>query len=110
MNEFDPKKDQNAIQLALVMGNTIAQDILSILEEFIDYTLREEIKEQFKKDFSYPPSYDQILLETNLVLDDEDKIVSIITILKRGYDAAKNKKMREILDTFKQNYTQINMD
>lgn len=30
MNEFDPKKDQNAIQLALVMGNTIAQDILSI--------------------------------------------------------------------------------
>ena len=109
-NDFNPKKDQKVVQMALVMGNTMAQDILKILEEFIDYDLREEIKQQFKKDFSYHPSYDQILLETNLVLNDEDKIASIIAILKGGYDAAKNKKMREILDTFKENYTEINKD
>lgn len=109
-NDFNPKKDQKTVQLALVMGNAMAMDILKILEEFIDYNLREEIKQQFKKDFKYPPSYDQILLETNAILNDEDKIASIIAILKGGYDAAKNKKMREILDTFKENYTEINKD
>ena len=72
--------------------------------------MREEIKQQFKKDFSFPPSYDQIMLETNSVLSDEDKINSIISILKGGYDTAKDKKMREILDKFKENYTQINED
>ena len=110
ITQFDPNKDQKAIGVSLVMGNTIAQDILKILEEFIDYDLREEIKQQFKKDFSFPPSYDQIMLETNSVLSDEDKINSIISILKGGYDTAKDKKMREILDKFKENYTQINED
>lgn len=82
INEFtsNSKKDQDAITFALVMGNTMAQDILLILGDFIDYDLREEIKQQFKKDFSYPPSYDQILLETNNVFSPEDKIASIISI------------------------------
>lgn len=110
MQEFDPEKDQKSVTIGLVMGNTIAQDILQILEEFIDYDLREEIKLQFKKDFTYPPKYDQIMLETNAILSPEDKIASIISITKSGYDAAKDKKMREILDTFKNNYTEINED
>lgn len=106
--EFDPEKDQEAISLGLVFGNTIAHDILYILEDFIDYDLRDEIKQQFKKDFTYPPSYDQILLETNSIMSPEDKIQSIISILKGGYDAAKDKKMREILDEFKNKYSEIN--
>lgn len=110
VNEFDPEKDQKAVNIGLVMGNTMAQDILFILEDFIDYDLREEIKEQFKKDFKYPPKYDQIMLETNAVMSPEDKIESIISTLKGGYAAAKDRKMREILNEFKKKYTEINGD
>ena len=110
MNEFDPKKDQDSIGLGLIFGNTIAHDILMILEEFIDYTLREDIKQQFKNDFTYPPGYDQILLETKDYLPDEAKIENIMFILKSGYNAAKDKKMQDILDTFKDKFSNINED
>lgn len=110
MNEFNPEKDQDAIGLGLVFGNTIAQDILSILEEFIDFNLREEIKQQFKKDFRYPPRYDQILLETKDCLPEDIKIENMTAIMKSGYDAAKDKKMKEILATFKDKFANINED
>ncbi len=109
-NEFNPKKDQEAIQISLVMGNTIAEDIIGILEEFIDNGLREEIKQQFKKDYSYPPSYDQILLESNIYMPEEEKILSIINILKSGYEAAHDKQMEDILKTFKENFAEVNTD
>lgn len=110
MNEFDPKKDQDSIGLGLIFGNTIAHDILMILEDFIDYNLREDIKQQFKNDFTYPPGYDQILLETKDYLPDEAKIENIMFILKSGYNAAKDKKMQDILDTFKDKFSNINED
>lgn len=110
MHEFDPEKDQKAIGLGLVFGNTIAHDILSILEEFIDYNLREEIKQQFKRDFTYPPKYDQIMLETNERMDDDAKIENIKFAMKAGYNAAKDKKMKEILETFRDKFSNINED
>ncbi len=81
-----------------------------ILEDFIDFDLREEIKQQFKKDFRYPPKYDQILLETKEHLPDDVKIENITFILKSGYEAAKDKKMKDILDSFKDKFANINMD
>lgn len=110
INEFDSEKDKDAIGLALVFGNTIARDIINILEEFIDYDLRDDIKKQFRQDFSYPPRYDQILLETREYLPDEIKVDNIKFILKGGYEAAKDKKMQEIIDTFKEKFTEINRD
>jgi len=104
INELDPEKDSDAIGLALVFGNTIAKDIIHILEEFIDENLREEIKTQFRRDFAYPPQYDQILLETRDYLSDEVKIKNIKTIMKLGYHAAENKKMHEILDDLKERF------
>lgn len=110
MNEFDPEKDRDAIGLSLIFGNTMAQDIISILEEFIDYNLREEIKQQFKQDFKYPPQYDQILLESKDYLSDEAKIENITLILKSSYEIAKDKKIKEILDEFKEKFMEINKD
>lgn len=110
VEHFDPEKDQKAIGLGLVFGNTIAQDITAILEDFIDYDLREEIKQQFKKDFTYPPSYDQIMLETNETLPEEIKIENMRIILKAGFDAAKNKKMQDILDSFKDKFGETNTE
>lgn len=108
--EFDPEKDHEAVQISLVMGNTIAEDIIDVLEEFIDYDLREEIKQQFKKDYSFPPRYDQILLESNVRMPEKEKILSIINILKGGYEAARDKEMKDILKTFKENFTVVNTD
>ena len=90
------------------MGNTIAEDIINLLEEFIDYDLRQEIMQQFKRDFTYPPRYDQIMLETNVRMPEDEKIASVTTIMKAGYDAAKNRDMEEILDDFKTRFSQMN--
>lgn len=110
IHEFDPKKDQSAIGLGLVFGNTIAHDILGILEEFINYDMREEIKQQFKRDFTYSPKYDQIMLETNDRLGDDAKINNIKTVMKSGYTAAKDKKMKEILEAFRDRFEDVNED
>lgn len=110
VENFDIEKDSDSIFLGLIFGNSIARDIINILEDFIDYHLREEIKEQFKKDFRFPPNYDQIMLESKNYMDDESKINNIKFILKSGYDAAKNKKMSEILDTFKEKFTDNNLN
>ena len=109
-HEFDPEKDKEAIGISLVLGNTIARDILKILEDFIDWDLRDEIQEQFKKDFKYPPRYDQILLETKDVLPDIIKIENLCFVLKNGFEVAKNKEMEEILNTFKESFSDINTD
>jgi len=108
--EFEPEKDDKAVSVGLVFGNTIAQDIIGILEEFIDYDMREEIKKQYKKDYKYPPRYDQILLETDAIVDDEEKIESVCSILKAGFEASKDKEMKDILDTFRESFTEVNKD
>lgn len=108
--EFDPEKDADAINFGLVIGNTIARDIIGILEEFISNDLRREIQAQYKKDFKFPPRYDQILLESKMYMDDNDKISTVKNILKSGYEAASEKEMREILDDFKKHYTEVNTD
>ena len=110
ITELDPEKDGDAIGLALIFGNTISRDIINILEEFIDYNLRDEIKTQFHNDFSYPPQYDQILLETRECMPEEAKIENIKFILKSGYEAAKDKNMQEILDDLKERFTETNKD
>lgn len=110
MTEFDPEKDHEAITFALVFGNTMARDILEILEDFIDYDLRDEIKQQFKHDFTYPPQYDQILLESRDYLPDELKVENIRSILKLGFEAGKDKQMKDILDAFKESFAETNTD
>lgn len=110
MSEFDPEKDREAIGFGLVFGNTIAKDILEILEDFIDYDLRNEIKKQFKHDFTYPPQYDQIMFESNDYMPDDIKIKNIIMVLKAGFKAAKDKKMKDILDAFKDSFKDTNTD
>ena len=82
-------------------GNTFCQDLLSIIEPFIDYNLREEIKQQFKKDFSYPPNYRGISLEIKETIDIDDLLSFINCILLDGFnDALENPKL--LLDFKKQ--------
>lgn len=111
LNEnFNPEKDQKAVTLALVFGNTISTDIINILETFIDINLREEIKEQFKNDYTIPPNYEQILLESKEIMPDEDKINNITTILTSGFKAAQEKNAHEILESFKETFENFDIN
>ena len=105
--EFDPEKDKEPVNLALIFGNTIAHDILYILEGFLGSGFREEIKQQFKED-SFPPKYDEIIMETDNILPDDVKIKVITDFINSGFDAAQEKDMYEILDNFKNSFAEIN--
>lgn len=100
-DRFDLDKDEEIIEMSKIVGNTFCQDILTIIEPFIDYNLREEIKEQFKKDLVHPPAYQGIVLETKHSLDIYHLLGLIKDILLDGFDEAlKNREM--LLDYKKQ--------
>lgn len=105
---FKKQYDEKTIKAGIVFGNTIAQDIIEILEEFIDDKLRNEIRIQFKKDYRYPPTYDEILLESKEVLSSNEKIGYIIGMLKKGIVLAREENMTEILNEFKKGYEEVN--
>jgi Tfp pilus assembly protein PilF len=84
LKQFDSEKDKDKIKYYLKLGNSFAEDIISILEEFITKTWRDEIKEQFKKDFTQPPEYDGILFETKKTMTDEKVVKNINKILTKG--------------------------
>lgn len=107
--EFNPEKDKEQVSLALFLGNTIAHDIIYILETFIGPGLREEIKQQFKQD-SFPPKYDQIIQEITDIMPDDLKIKIITDIINSGYDAAQEKDTHEILENYKNTFTEANKD
>ena len=100
------------MQSQLVLGNSIAEDIIELLEYFIPSKLREEIKQQYKQDFSYPPQYDQILLETKETLPPQVKVSLINLILNIGFEVAmenfNDKEFVEMLNVFNKNFYTIN--
>ena len=90
LQRFDPKRDQQIVSVCMMVGNTFCQDLLAIIEPFIDYNLREEIKQQFKKDFSYPPNYRGISLEIRDTLPINHLLEFINFILLSGFNEAMN--------------------
>ena len=104
---FDAERDKEQINFALFLGNTLAHDIIYVLERFITPELREEIKEQFKKD-SFPPRYDQIGYEITGVMPDDMKIKTITDMLNSGFEAAKKENMQEVLENYKNAFTASN--
>ena len=88
LQRFDLNKDINLVRMCMMVGNTFCQDILGLMEPFIDYNLREEIKQQFKKDFNYPPNYQGISLEIKDTLSIDQLLDFINFILLTGFNAA----------------------
>lgn len=104
---FDSKKDKKRIKYYLRLGNSLAEDIISILEEFISKNWRNEIKEQFKKDFTNPPKYDGILLETKKTLPAEDIVKTINKILTKGMISIIENDDAEIIKKYKKEYEKL---
>lgn len=108
--EFNLKKkeDQEIIHTQLVLGNSIAEDLIKVLEEFITPDLRQEIMVQYKKDFNFPPQYDQILLESKEIMPNQVKVSFINAMLKISFDMARENDLDEILNNFKASYSEVN--
>jgi hypothetical protein len=78
------------------------------LEGFITPQLREEIKAQYKKDFNFPPQYDQIVCETKETLPHQVKASLINIMLVSSFETAQEVNVEEILDDFKKKFTIVN--
>lgn len=105
LEEQKDELDHDTVVISLVLGNTIAEDIIHLLEHFIDEDLRHEIKQQYNKD-QLPPSYSQIGMETTDMMDGNSRNELIMGPLAGSFDAAmKNPDFKnvlnEFLDTFK---------
>lgn len=102
LQRFDVERDKEIVMVCMMVGNTFCQDLLAIIEPFIDYNLREEIKQQFKKDIPYPPNYRGISLEIRDTLDVNRLLEFINFILLNGFDEAL--KNPEMLLTYKKQF------
>ena len=105
-SNFDPKseEDRELVHSQMVLGNSLAEDILRILDFFITPQMREEIKAQYQEDFKFPPQYDQIGWETKDVLPEPVKASVINILLDVAFLPDADEKYREILDNFKKNF------
>jgi len=56
--------DEDSLESMIVLGNSFANEIIVYLEKYIDDSLRNEIKMQYRKDL-LSPSYESIFLETD---------------------------------------------
>lgn len=56
--------DEDSLRSMIVLGNSFANEIIVYLEKYIDDSLRNEIKMQYRKDL-LSPSYESIFLETD---------------------------------------------
>ena len=107
---FNPEKeeDRQMVQSHIVLGNSIAEDIIGLLEGFITPQLREEIKTQYKKDFNFPPKYDQIVCETKETLPYQVKVSIINIMLVSAFETAQEVDVVDALNEFKKNFTIVN--
>ncbi len=73
------------IEIAKTIGNTFAVHIKDMLESFIDWDLREEIKSQLLSDTIEDPDYRQLVFESCNMLSDEGFLKAIWLILTEGF-------------------------
>ena len=86
LDKFDNVNQDNIISLCKRVGNTFCKDLLKIIEPFIDYNLREEIKQQYKKDSKIPYDANGILLEIKDISTNDELFDLINLILISGFD------------------------
>lgn len=86
------------------MGNSFAEDIISILEDLIPKTWRNEIKDQFKKDSSNIPQNNDILFETKKTVSVDHRVKDINKILSKGVFSIIINDDIDVLKKFKKKY------
>lgn len=88
----------------MYLGYSLAYDVISFLEEYIDNELRESIKLQFKIDM-ITPKKNMVYNLPNVMLPYNEKISSIIGLMAHYlYDLSNNKEAREELEYKRSKY------
>ena len=93
--------DPEHIDIAKTIGNTFSIYIKDMLEGFIDWDLREEIKDQFLADTIEKPNYAQLGFESCNRLNDEGFMKAIWLILSEGFQNAD----AEVIESYEQQFT-----
>lgn len=93
--------DNDSIESMMVFGNTFANEIIVYLEKYIDDSLRQEIKLQYKMDLKTPKN-DAIFIETNDCLPLDVKNSTIIRILYDIFKETNNLETRKELELIKE--------
>ena len=92
--------DGEESDIAKVIGNSFAIFIKNLLEGFIDWDLREDIKEQFLSDTIEKPDYRQLSLENCNRLSEEGFMKAIWLILTEGLQNADEEVIKSYLNEF----------
>ena len=102
--EFDLKEDTEVISFALMMGNSLATDIIHILENFITDDIRSEIKQEYIRSCSSTPDYEEMLLESDDLMPVDEKLKHMHVILMSGIALSGDENCEEIFSVFKEGY------
>ena len=81
---------RDEIEITKSIGNSFSNSIKDILEAYIDYDLRSDIKEQFLKDVIDKPNYEMLALENCDKLKNRGFMKAIWLILIEGMTAARD--------------------
>ena len=87
--------DSEYVDMAKTIGNTFSIHIKDLLESFIDWDMRQEIKREFLAETIEQPNYEQLKFENCNKLSDEGFIKAIWLILSE-IENADEKKIRDI--------------
>ncbi|WP_407424514.1 hypothetical protein [Methanobrevibacter sp.] len=79
------KLDEGHVEIAKTIGNTFSIYIKELMEGFLDWDLRKEIKDQFLADTIERPNYSQLQFESCNKLSDEGFLKAIWLILTDGF-------------------------
>lgn len=102
--EFDLKNDREVISFALMMGNSLASDIINILENFITDDIKSEIKQEYLRSSSLRPDYEEMILESDEILPAPEKLKHMHVILMSGIALSGDENCEEIFSIFKEGY------
>ena len=98
-NKFESENDIKFVSFYMLAGNSFAEDIKQIMEKFIDYDVREEIKEQFKEDIPFLTKTNGYLYEFDDVFETEAKLNFIMATFRSSFKHASEN--RQIIDELK---------
>ena len=95
-DELDPEH----VEIAKTIGNTFSIYIKALLEGFLDWDVRNEIKDQFLADTIERPNYSQLQFESCNKLSDEGFLKAIWLILTEGFQNADE----EVISSYMEEY------
>lgn len=87
---LEGEMSRDEIEITKSIGNCFSNSIKDILEAYIDYDLRSDIKEQFLKDVIDKPNYEMLALENCDKLKNRGFMKAIWLILIEGMTAARD--------------------